>query len=147
MWYTFWLTNRCLSLNVDALGGLSVLVTTLTLSGLLSAGTAGLSITAMAFTPNIYWACRFWTGLELDLKSLIHKIAHSFRAHSRNPTTWNVSMSYVQMLTDRAYESQRTSRQASHTASCPASPGHGSPPRLQALLELRPRLKSNPRHQ
>jgi ABC-type multidrug transport system fused ATPase/permease subunit len=51
---------------------MSVLVTTLfALSGLVSAGTAGLCITsAMAFTNSIYWACRFWTGLELDLNSV-----------------------------------------------------------------------------
>jgi hypothetical protein len=64
------MTNRWLLLNFDALGGLSVLVTTLfALSGFVSAGTAGLCITsAMAFTDSTYWACRFWTGLELDLK-------------------------------------------------------------------------------
>ncbi|KAF8273971.1 multidrug resistance-associated ABC transporter [Lactarius quietus] len=72
MWYNFWMINRWLLLNFDALGGLSVLVTTLfALSGLVSAGTAGLCITsAMAFTNSIYWACRFWTGLELDLNSV-----------------------------------------------------------------------------
>jgi hypothetical protein len=70
MWYTFWMTNRWLLLNFDTLGALSVLVTTLfALSGLVTAGTAGICITsAMAFTSSIYWACRFWTGLELDLK-------------------------------------------------------------------------------
>lgn len=72
MWYSFWMTNRWLLLNFDALGGLSVLVTTLfALSGLVSAGTAGLCITsAMSFTDSTYWACRFWTGLELDLNSV-----------------------------------------------------------------------------
>jgi len=72
MWYSFWMTNRWLLLNFDALGALSVLVTTLfALSGLVSAGIAGLCITsAMAFTNSIYWACRFWTGLELDLNSV-----------------------------------------------------------------------------
>jgi hypothetical protein len=70
MSYNFLMTNRWLSLNFDALGALSVLVTTLfTLSGLVSAGLAALCITsAMAFTDSIYWACRSWTGLELDLK-------------------------------------------------------------------------------
>ena len=70
MWYSFWMTNRWLLLNFDALGGLSVLVTTLfALSGLVSAGTARLCITsAIAFTDSIYWACRFWTGLEFDFK-------------------------------------------------------------------------------
>jgi ABC-type multidrug transport system fused ATPase/permease subunit len=72
MWYTFWMTNRWLLLNFDALGALSVLVTTLfALSGVVTAGTAGLCITsAMAFTTSIYWACRFWTALELDLNSV-----------------------------------------------------------------------------
>ncbi|KAN0111601.1 hypothetical protein V8E52_008339 [Russula decolorans] len=72
MWYSFWMTNRWLLLNFDTLGAMSVLVTTLfALSGLVSAGTAGLCITsAMAFTNSIYWACRFWTGLELDLNSV-----------------------------------------------------------------------------
>ncbi|KAI0275322.1 multidrug resistance-associated ABC transporter [Gloeopeniophorella convolvens] len=72
MWYSFWMTNRWLLLNFDTLGALAVFVTTLfALSGLVSAGTAGLCITsAMAFTNSIYWACRFWTGLELDLNSV-----------------------------------------------------------------------------
>ena len=34
----------------------------------------------------------------------------------------------VQMITDSAYESQRTSRQASRATSRPASPGHEAPP-------------------
>jgi hypothetical protein len=70
MWYSFWMTNRWLLLNFDTLGALAVLVTTLfALSGMVSAGTAGICITsAMAFMNSIYWACRFWTGLELDLK-------------------------------------------------------------------------------
>ena len=70
MWYSFWMTNRWLLLNFDTLGALAVLITTLfALSGMVTAGTAGICITsAMAFTNSIYWACRFWTGLELDLK-------------------------------------------------------------------------------
>lgn len=70
MWYNFWMTNRWLLLNFDTLGGLAVLITTLfALSGYVSAGTAGLCITsAMSFTMSVYWACRFWTALELDLK-------------------------------------------------------------------------------
>ncbi|KAH9476699.1 ABC transporter 7 [Psilocybe cubensis] len=73
MWYTFWMTNRWLLLNFDALGALSVLVTTLFSIATLAngAGLAGLCITsAMAFTSSVYWACRFWTGLELDLNSV-----------------------------------------------------------------------------
>lgn len=70
MWYNFWMTNRWLLLNFDTLGGLAVLTTTLlALSGYVKAGTAGLCITsAMTFTMSVYWACRFWTALELDLK-------------------------------------------------------------------------------
>jgi len=72
MWYSFWMTNRWLLLNFDTLGALSVLVTTLfALSGWVKTGIAALCITsAMAFTNSIYWACRFWTGLELDLNSV-----------------------------------------------------------------------------
>ncbi|KAF5378578.1 hypothetical protein D9615_007121 [Tricholomella constricta] len=73
MWYTFWMTNRWLLLNFDGLGALAVLITMLfsiaTLSG--GAGLAGICITsAMAFTSSVYWACRFWTALELDLNSV-----------------------------------------------------------------------------
>lgn len=70
MWYTFWMTNRWLLLYFDGLGAAGVLVTTLfALSGYVRAGTAGVCITsAMAFTTSVYWACRFWTALELDLK-------------------------------------------------------------------------------
>ncbi|KAF9442979.1 multidrug resistance-associated ABC transporter [Macrolepiota fuliginosa MF-IS2] len=73
MWYSFWMTNRWLLLNFDALGGLAVLVTTLFSITTLTdgAGWAGLCITsAMAFTTSVYWACRFWTALELDLNSV-----------------------------------------------------------------------------
>ncbi|KAJ8589109.1 P-loop containing nucleoside triphosphate hydrolase protein [Rhizopogon salebrosus TDB-379] len=72
MWYNFWMTNRWLLLNFDTLGGLAVLTTTLlALSGLVKAGIAGLCITsAMTFTMSVYWACRFWTALELDLNSV-----------------------------------------------------------------------------
>ncbi|PFH46615.1 hypothetical protein AMATHDRAFT_154310 [Amanita thiersii Skay4041] len=73
MWYTAWLTNRWLLFNFDLLGTLAVLITTLfsifTLTG--NAGLAGLCITsAMSFTGSVYWACRFWTGLELNLNSI-----------------------------------------------------------------------------
>ncbi|KIM37758.1 hypothetical protein M413DRAFT_448273 [Hebeloma cylindrosporum] len=73
MWYSFWMTNRWLLLNFDALGAISVLVTMLFSIATLAngAGLAGLCITsAMAFTGSVYWACRFWTALELDLNSV-----------------------------------------------------------------------------
>ena len=64
------MTNRWLLLNFDALGALAVLITTLfALSGYVDAGLAGVCITsAMSFTGSIYWTCRLWTSLELDLK-------------------------------------------------------------------------------
>jgi len=55
MWYSFWMTNRWLLLNFDALGALSVLATTILSIATLSngAGLAGLCITsAMAFTSS-----------------------------------------------------------------------------------------------
>ncbi|KAF8345519.1 multidrug resistance-associated ABC transporter [Amanita rubescens] len=73
MWYTFWMTNRWLLLNFDMLGSLSILITTLfSIATLIDeAGLAGLCITsAMGFTSSVYWACRFWTALELDLNSV-----------------------------------------------------------------------------
>ena len=55
MWYSFWMTNRWLLLNFDALGALSVLITSLfSISTLTNeAGLAGLCITsAMGFTMS-----------------------------------------------------------------------------------------------
>ncbi|KAF8526563.1 hypothetical protein BU17DRAFT_82663 [Hysterangium stoloniferum] len=72
MWYSFWMTNRWLLLHFDFLGGLAVLFTTLlALSGAIGAGLAGVTITsAMGFTNAVYWTCRLWTSLELDLNSV-----------------------------------------------------------------------------
>ncbi|RPD61590.1 multidrug resistance-associated ABC transporter [Lentinus tigrinus ALCF2SS1-7] len=72
MWYTFWMTNRWLLLTFDTLGATGILATTLfALSGYVNAGLAGICITsAMSFTNSVYWACRFWTALELDLNSV-----------------------------------------------------------------------------
>lgn len=80
MWYDFWMMNRWLLLRFDCMGAAAVLTATLfALSGLVGAGWAGICITsAMAFTTNIYWACRFWTQLELDLKYVRpHCIMHT----------------------------------------------------------------------
>jgi hypothetical protein len=54
MFYTFWMLNRHLLLHFDVLGGFAMLVTTLfSVSGLVSAGTAGICITsAMSFTTR-----------------------------------------------------------------------------------------------
>ncbi|KAJ7508849.1 hypothetical protein B0H11DRAFT_1962913 [Mycena galericulata] len=73
LWYVFWMTNRWLLLNFDCLGGLAVFITTLFSITFLdnNAGLAGLAITsALTFTNAVYWACRNWTGLEVDLNSV-----------------------------------------------------------------------------
>ncbi|KAJ7807829.1 hypothetical protein B0H14DRAFT_3152303 [Mycena olivaceomarginata] len=73
MWYTFWMTNRWLLLNFDFLGSLAVFFTSMFSIHFLvnDAGLAGLAITsALNFTTSVYWACRFWTGLELDLNAV-----------------------------------------------------------------------------
>jgi len=55
MWYSFWMTNRWLLLNFDALGAVGVFITMLMSIATMSngAGMAGLCITsAMAFTSS-----------------------------------------------------------------------------------------------
>ncbi|KAF8836435.1 P-loop containing nucleoside triphosphate hydrolase protein [Paxillus ammoniavirescens] len=103
MWYNFWMTNRWLLLNFDALGGLAVLTTTLfSVSGYVGAGTAGVCITsAMTFTSSVYWACRFWTALELDLNSVERVVEYldlpqeppAIIESSRPPAYWPSSTS------------------------------------------------------
>ncbi|KAG1809100.1 uncharacterized protein BJ212DRAFT_1484598 [Suillus subaureus] len=109
MWYNFWMTNRWLLLNFDGLGGLAVLTTTLlALSGYVSAGTAGLCITsAMTFTTSVYWACRFWTALELDLNSVERVVEYldlpqepaAVIESSRPPAYWPSSSTKEGLLT------------------------------------------------
>ncbi|CAK5279437.1 unnamed protein product [Mycena citricolor] len=76
VWYAFWMTNRWLLLNFDFLVLTSteaVFTTSLFAIAMLDndAGLAGLAITsALNFTQSVYWACRFWTMLELDLNSV-----------------------------------------------------------------------------
>ncbi|KAH7904349.1 ABC transporter type 1, transmembrane domain-containing protein [Hygrophoropsis aurantiaca] len=103
MWYNFWMTNRWLSMNFDVLGALAVLITTLfALSDYAKAGTAGLCITsAMSFTTSVYWACRFWTTLELDLNSVERVVEYldlpqeppAIIESSRPPAYWPSSSS------------------------------------------------------
>ncbi|KAJ7062906.1 hypothetical protein C8F01DRAFT_986153 [Mycena amicta] len=71
-WYSFWMTSRWLLLNFDALGGAAVYMTALfSIIVLNDAGLAGLAITsALTFSDNVYWTCRFWTELELNLNSV-----------------------------------------------------------------------------
>ena len=70
MWYTFWMTNRCLLSTFDTLGETGILATTLfALSGYIDVGLARICITsAVSFTNSVYWARPFWTALEIDLK-------------------------------------------------------------------------------
>ncbi|KAJ7662919.1 multidrug resistance-associated ABC transporter [Mycena rosella] len=73
MWYSFWMTNRWLLLNFDFLGSVSVFITALFSITFIQddAGLAGLAITsALNFSESVYWACRFWTELELDLNAV-----------------------------------------------------------------------------
>ncbi|KAI0696160.1 multidrug resistance-associated ABC transporter [Cytidiella melzeri] len=103
MWYTFWMTNRWLLLHFDALGALGVWITTLfALAGFVNAGRAGVCITsAMSFTNSVYWACRFWTALELDLNSVERVVeyldlpqeAPAVIESSRPPAYWPSSSS------------------------------------------------------
>jgi hypothetical protein len=108
MWYTFWMTNRWLLLNFDALGALAVLVTMLFSIATLAdgaAGLAGLCITsAMAFTTSgMSETCCFYffdwlilrhqyIGLagsgqvalsSLDLCSMLNMYIFSFRIGSK----------------------------------------------------------------
>ncbi|KAF7331513.1 ABC bile acid [Mycena kentingensis (nom. inval.)] len=71
MWYSFWMCNRWLLLNYDVLGGTAVYITALfAIIVLNDAGLAGLVITsALTFSENVYWTCRYWADLELNLKS------------------------------------------------------------------------------
>ncbi|KAJ7742770.1 hypothetical protein B0H16DRAFT_1423196 [Mycena metata] len=73
MWYSFWMLNRWLQLNFDVLFLQSVFITALLSIATLhnDAGLAGLAITsALTFSDKLYWACRSWTDLELDLNSV-----------------------------------------------------------------------------
>ncbi|KAJ6542780.1 multidrug resistance-associated ABC transporter [Mycena capillaripes] len=73
MWYAFWMTNRWLLVHFDFLGSISVFITALLAIGTLrdNAGLAAVAITsALTFSEGVYWACRFWTALELDLNSV-----------------------------------------------------------------------------
>nr|GAT50560.1 ABC bile acid [Mycena chlorophos] len=75
MWYTFWMTNRWLLLNFDCIADYwkAVFITAVFSISFLDndAGLAGLALTsALTFTNAIYWACRNWTTLEVDLNSV-----------------------------------------------------------------------------
>ncbi|KAJ9111103.1 hypothetical protein QFC19_001302 [Naganishia cerealis] len=70
--YQLWMCNRWLLLRFDALGALSVFaVTCLSLSGAISAGSAGVAITSsQSFVSGCYWISRFWSQLEMDFNAV-----------------------------------------------------------------------------
>ena len=70
LWYYYWMASRALLLHFETLGAIGVFATTLiAIFGYVNAGLAGGCITsAVSFNVSIYWASRFWTLLELDLK-------------------------------------------------------------------------------
>uniref|UniRef100_A0A8H7XJS6 Multidrug resistance-associated ABC transporter n=1 Tax=Psilocybe cubensis TaxID=181762 RepID=A0A8H7XJS6_PSICU len=109
MWYMFWMTNRWLLVNFDTLGALIVLLTTLFSISILKndAGLAALCITsAMAFTLSVYWTCRYWTTLELDLNSVERLIEYldvpqeppAIIETKRAPAYWPSSSSNTDLL-------------------------------------------------
>ncbi|KAI0030294.1 multidrug resistance-associated ABC transporter [Vararia minispora EC-137] len=110
MWYNYWMLNRWLFFNYEVLGAAAVLITTLfALSGFASAGTAGICITsAMAFTMSIYWTCRSWTELELDLNAVERIVEYltlpqepqAIIEDSRPPKNWPSSISSNLIVVD-----------------------------------------------
>ncbi|KAH8831236.1 hypothetical protein DL96DRAFT_1695080 [Flagelloscypha sp. PMI_526] len=73
IWYSFCMTNRFLLLQLDTLGATVTLVTCLLAVSYLhgSPGLVGVCITsAMSSSYSIYWACRFYTELEMSLNSV-----------------------------------------------------------------------------
>ncbi|KAL5520973.1 hypothetical protein ACEPAG_8895 [Sanghuangporus baumii] len=103
MFYHFWMTNRWVHLRFALLSSFVVFCTTIfalsssqvTHPGW--AGWAGLCITtAMQSTHNVYWICRSWTQLELDLNS-VERVVEYFNLpqeppgvieNSRPPAHW-----------------------------------------------------------
>jgi len=108
MFYNFWMLNCHLLLHFDALGGTGVLAATLfSLSIYVSAGMAGVCITsAMSFCMSVCWACRHWTGLELDLNSVERLVEYldlpqeppSIIESSRPPAYWPSNLNKDNLL-------------------------------------------------
>ncbi|GAA5902673.1 uncharacterized protein JCM6883_007204 [Sporobolomyces salmoneus] len=70
--YSNALSNRYLLFRFDSLGALAVIITTyLALVARASPGLAALAITsAQALVQSVYWLCRFWSQLEVDLNAV-----------------------------------------------------------------------------
>uniref|UniRef100_A0A0W0EW54 Putative multidrug resistance-associated ABC transporter n=1 Tax=Moniliophthora roreri TaxID=221103 RepID=A0A0W0EW54_MONRR len=109
MWYGFWMTNRWLLLNFDVLGSLAVFITSLFSISTIrdGAGLAGLCISsALSFTGSVYWACRFWTALELDLNSVERVVEYldlpqeppAIIENSRPPAYWPSSTNNNELI-------------------------------------------------
>ncbi|KAF8872717.1 hypothetical protein CPB85DRAFT_1378897 [Mucidula mucida] len=110
VWYNFWMTNRCLMVNFDCLGAVGVLITCLFAITALDddAGLAGLCITsALSFTTSVYWACRYWTEIELDLNSVERVVEYldlpqeppAIIESNRPPAYWSSSTTNDNLLT------------------------------------------------
>ncbi|KAF8890823.1 multidrug resistance-associated ABC transporter [Gymnopilus junonius] len=105
MWYMFWMTNRWLLLNFDSLGAVIVLLTMIFSIATLKndAGLAAVCITsAMTFTLSVsnpvYWTCRYWTTLELDLNLEVPQEPPAIIESNRVPAYWPSSSNTKDLL-------------------------------------------------
>ncbi|KAH8823481.1 multidrug resistance-associated ABC transporter [Flagelloscypha sp. PMI_526] len=115
IWYSFWMANRFLLLQFDTLGTTVTLVTCLLSISYLQggAGLAGVCITsAMTFSWSIYWACRYYTELEMGLNS-VERIAEYLEIpqeppavieSNRPPAYWPSTKEDAPLLTVRELE-------------------------------------------
>ncbi|KAF7346252.1 ATP-dependent bile acid permease [Mycena sanguinolenta] len=106
--YSFWQANRWLLLNFDYLGATAVLFTSLlSVSAFVPAGLAGICITsAMTFSHMSYFACRFYTNLQVDLNAVERVVNYleipqeppAVIESNRPPAYWPSSSSNTDLL-------------------------------------------------
>ncbi|KAJ6508827.1 hypothetical protein C8R45DRAFT_815212 [Mycena sanguinolenta] len=106
--YSFWQANRWLLLNFDYLGSTAVLFTSLlSVSAFVPAGLAGICITsAMTFSHMSYYACRFYTNLQVDLNAVERVVNYleipqeplAIIHSNRPPAYWPSSSSNTDLL-------------------------------------------------
>ncbi|KAJ7254410.1 hypothetical protein B0H12DRAFT_1115460 [Mycena haematopus] len=106
--YSFWQANRWLLLNFDYLGASAVLTTSLlSVSAFVPAGLAGICITsAMIFSQMSYYACRFYTILQVDLNAVERVVNYleipqeppAIIESNRPPAYWPSSSSNTDLL-------------------------------------------------
>ncbi|KAF7346282.1 ATP-dependent bile acid permease [Mycena sanguinolenta] len=106
--YSFWQANRWLLLNFDYLGASAVLFTSLiSVSAFVPAGLAGICITsAMSFSQMSYYACRFYTILQVDLNAVERVVNYleipqeppAVIESNRPPAYWPSSSSNTDLL-------------------------------------------------